>query len=105
MSIKTSLEESAPIVPILYTKQTEVQRMLPTGPRFRNMKELDVHSEKILLSDLWLKVNPVSFCNASLVAPTIKHLTAMRETWVRSQSWEDSLETGTATHWRTPRTV
>ena len=83
--------------------------MLPTGPRFRNMKELDVHSEKILLSDLWLKVNPVSFCNASLVAPTIKHLTAMRETWVRSLGWEDPLEKEMETHsstlaWKIPWT-
>ena len=45
---------------------------------------------------------------ASLVAQLVKNLPAMRETWVRSQSWEDPLEKGTATHssvlgWRIPR--
>ena len=29
---------------------------------------------------------------ASLVAQTIKHLSAMQETWVRSLGWEDALE-------------
>ena len=37
----------------------------------------------------------------------VKNLPAMRETWVRSLSWEDSLEDGTATYssilaWRIP---
>ena len=41
-----------------------------------------------------------------LVAQTVKNLTAMRETWVRSLSSEDPLEEGMATHtstlaWRT----
>ena len=35
---------------------------------------------------------------ASLVAQTVKHLPAMRETWVRSLGWEDPMEKGTATH-------
>ena len=30
----------------------------------------------------------------------VKNLPAMRETWVRSLSWEDSLEEGMATHYR-----
>ena len=34
----------------------------------------------------------------SLVTQTVKCLSIMRETWVRSLSWEDSLETETATH-------
>ena len=39
----------------------------------------------------------------------VKNLPAMRETWVRSLSWEDSLEKGMATHssilaWRIPWT-
>ena len=34
----------------------------------------------------------------SLVAQTVKNLTAMRETWVRSLDWEDPLEDGMATH-------
>ena len=37
----------------------------------------------------------------------VKNLPAMQETWVRSLSWEDSLEEGKATHssilaWRIP---
>ena len=47
---------------------------------------------------------------ASLVAQLVKNPPAMRETWVRSQGWEDLLEKGTATHssvlaWRIPWTV
>jgi len=34
----------------------------------------------------------------SLVVQIIKNLPAMRETWVRSRGWEDSLEEGMATH-------
>ena len=44
---------------------------------------------------------------ASLVAQRLKHLPAMRETWVRSPGWEDPLEKEMATHssslaWRIP---
>ena len=44
---------------------------------------------------------------ASLVGQMVKNLPAMRETWVRSLSWDDPLEKGTATHssilaWRIP---
>ena len=35
---------------------------------------------------------------ASLVAQLVKNLPAMRETWVWSLGWENSLEKGTATH-------
>ena len=46
---------------------------------------------------------------ASLVAQTVKHLSAMQETWVRSLGWEDSLEEEMATHssilsWEIPGT-
>ena len=46
---------------------------------------------------------------ASLVAQMVKNLPAMRETQVRSMSWEDPLEKGMAIHssilaWRIPRT-
>ena len=46
---------------------------------------------------------------ASLVAQTVKHLPAMRETWVRSLGWEDLLEKEMAIHssilvWIIPRT-
>ena len=44
---------------------------------------------------------------ASLVAQQVKNPPAMRETWVRSLGWEDSLEKGKAIHssilaWRIP---
>ena len=35
---------------------------------------------------------------ASLVAQMLKHLPAMRETWVLSLGWEDPLEKEMATH-------
>ena len=43
----------------------------------------------------------------SLVAQMVKHLPAMRETWVQSLGWEDPLEENMATHssipaWRIP---
>ena len=46
---------------------------------------------------------------SSLVAQTVKNLSAMRETWVLSLGPEDPLEKGTATHssilaWRIPST-
>ena len=34
----------------------------------------------------------------SLVAQMVKNLSAMRETWVQSLSWEDPLEDEMATH-------
>ena len=46
---------------------------------------------------------------ASLVAQTVEHLPAMRETWVQSLGWEDPLEKEVAARsgtlaWRIPRT-
>ena len=46
---------------------------------------------------------------ASLVAQTVKNLTAIQETWVRAMGGEDALEEGMATHsnipaWRIPWT-
>ena len=42
----------------------------------------------------------------SLVAQSVKNLSAMLEAWVRSLGWEDLLEEGMATHssnaWRIP---
>ena len=35
---------------------------------------------------------------ASLVAQRLKHLSAMQETWVQSQGWDDALEKEMATH-------
>ena len=50
---------------------------------------------------------PLQYSWASLVAQLVKNLPAMRETWVRSLGWEDTLEKGKATHssipaWRIP---
>ena len=50
---------------------------------------------------------PSIICRTSLVAQTVKHLPAMRETQVRSLGWEDMLEKGMATHsstlaWKIP---
>ena len=47
---------------------------------------------------------------ASLVAQLVKNLCSVRETWVQSLGWEDSLEKGTATYssvlaWRIPWAV
>ena len=44
---------------------------------------------------------------ASLVAQKVMHLSAMQETWVQSQGWEDPLEKEMATHsstlvWKIP---
>ena len=44
---------------------------------------------------------------ASLVAQTVKRLSAMQETWVRSLGWEDPLEKEMAAHssilaWKIP---
>ena len=52
----------------------------------------------------------ISHFTTFLVAQRLKHLPAMRETWVRSLGWEDPLEKEMATHssilaWRIPRTV
>ena len=50
-------------------------------------------------SDFLLVLTLVSLLpRASLVAQTVKNPPALRETWVRSLGWEDSLEEGIATH-------
>ena len=41
---------------------------------------------------------PLQYSWASHVAQLVKNPPAMRETWVRSQVWEDSLVRGTANH-------
>ena len=46
-------------------------------------------------------------CRISLVVQRLKHLPAMRETWVLSLGWEDPLEKEIATHsstlaWKNP---
>ena len=53
---------------------------------------------------------PLQYSWASLVAQLVKNPSAIWETWVRSLSWENPLEKGTATHssilsWRIPWTT
>jgi len=54
---------------------------------------------------------PLQYSWNSLVAQLVKTLTAMREIWAQSLSWEDPLEKGKATThssiltWRIPWTV
>ena len=43
---------------------------------------------------------PLQYSWASLVAPLVKNLPAMWETWVQSLGWEDPLENRKATHSR-----
>ena len=43
-------------------------------------------------------IHPLNILWASLVAQLVKNSPAMRETWVQSLAWEDSLEKGRATH-------
>ena len=45
-----------------------------------------------------MELSLLRFYWASLVAQLVNKLPAMRETWVQSLGWEDSLEEGTATH-------
>ena len=58
----------------------------------------------------WEQIGTTSLeVGASLVAQMVKNLPAMRETWVRSLGWKDTLEKGMATHscilaWRIPGT-
>ena len=52
---------------------------------------------------------PYSILRASLVAQTVKNLSAAKETWIGSLGWEDSLEKGIVLHssifaWRIPWT-
>ena len=65
----------------------------------------------VMLKDIRLVYkNELYFCTlttASLVAQMVKYPPAMRESWVRSLGWEDSLDEGMVTHsrilaWRIP---
>ena len=40
---------------------------------------------------------PLQYSWASLVTKLVKNVSSMKETWVRSLSWEDPLENGKAT--------
>ena len=52
---------------------------------------------------------PLQYSWTSLVVQLVKNPPAMREAWVQSLGWEDTLEKGTVTHssilaWRIPQT-
>ena len=60
--------------------------------------------QSIFKVSLWWESDPEIW---SYVAQMVKHLPAMRETWVRSLGWEDPLEKEMATHsstlaWKIP---
>ena len=74
-------------------------------PRSRRVKKKKNPLSTTSLA-LWPARDILSF-RASLVAQMVKHLPAVREAWVRSQGWEDSLEREMATHsstlaWKIP---
>ena len=55
----------------------------------------------------YFKFVPTFIYTAFLMAQTVKHLPAMRETWVRSLGWEEPLEKEMATYsstlaWKIP---
>ena len=69
-------------------------------------KELDT-TEWLNWMFYYFKFVPTFIYTAFLVAQTVKHLPAMRETWVRSLGWEDPLEKEMATYsstlaWKIP---
>ena len=41
---------------------------------------------------------PTQGTNSNFLDQTVKRLSTMRDTWVRSLGWEDTLEEGMATH-------
>ena len=62
--------------------------------------------ESVIQSEVSQK-EKTKYLIASLGAQMVKNLSSMQETWVRSLSWEDSLEEGMASHssipaWRIP---
>ena len=64
----------------------------------QNKDTSSIQTLRELLSLIFMKI---------LVAQSVKNLPAVRDTWVRSLSWEDPLEEGMATHssvlaWRIP---
>ena len=67
-----------------------------------------VHYKATIIQTMWFLQKDILKW-ASLVAQTVEHLPAVRETQVRSLGWEDPLEKEMATHssilaWRIPWT-
>ena len=86
-------------MPVFLPGESQGQRRLagygPQGHKESDTTEATEHAD----------INIVVW--ASLVGQMVKNLPAMRETWVRSLDWEDSLKEGMATHssilaWRIP---
>ena len=88
-----------------------------TGNRkiFNISKARGIKYKSLLFTNIYCKeddktVEAVTLFPASLVVRLVKNLPAVRETWVLSLGWEDSLEKEKATHssilaWRIPWTV
>ena len=77
--------------------------MEPTSPALLVNSLLLSHLGSLRVSPFYLKAS------TSLVAQTVKHLPAVRETQVRSLGWEDPLEKEMTTHsstlaWKIPWT-
>ena len=72
-------------------------------------KEVTEMGGMTLLSPFLILFALLPLTRASLAAQTVKHLPAVRETWVQSRGWEDPLEKDMATHsstlvWKIPWT-
>ena len=92
---------------------TPTPQVQPTIPVSSPPKLLSLISSghKVEGQDIQSKVSrsPCPFPVEDYVAQTVKRLPAVRETWVRSLDWEDSLEKEMATHsstlaWKIPWT-
>ena len=87
----------------LYLKSNHENQASPSLQLTRDVASRGSHFSSIVLADYF------GIYWASLVAQTVKHLPAMRETWVRSLGREDPLENEMATHsstlaWKMPWT-
>ena len=73
----------------------------------RSSKDLFTCRKELVSFAVMELLNSIGLGWASLVAWTVKHLSAIQETQVQSLGWEDPLEKGMATHsseWRIPWT-